>query len=313
MCAQTKVIRAAGSGKYKCPSKKKCPTNVRPRADYLQAALHIVATPIGNEGDLSPRALDVLRSAHIIAAEDTRRTGVLLKTHAIDAKLIAYHDHNEERAAKIVCAAIQRGEGAALVCDAGTPGVSDPGYRLVRMAQDLGIEVVPVPGPCAAIVALSGSGIASDRFFFEGFLPAKPRARRDRIEALKAYPHSLIFYEAPHRFADTLLEMVEVFGGEREAALARELTKTYETIRRTSLAELSDWVSGDPDQQKGEIVLIVSPAKVGERQLLGNEELLLLTTLAEYVPAREAAKLVSSVTGFKTSSLYDIIVAQRET
>lgn len=279
----------------------------------MQTALHIVATPIGNEGDLSPRALDVLRSAHIIAAEDTRRTGVLLKSHAIDAKLVAYHDHNEEQAAETVCAAIQRGEDAVLVCDAGTPAVSDPGYRLVRMAQDLGIAVVPVPGPCAAIVALSGSGIASDRFFFEGFLPAKPRARRDRIEALKVYPHSLIFYEAPHRFADTLLDMVDVFGGGREAALARELTKTYETIRRTSLAELLDWVNRDPDQQKGEIVLIVSPAKSDEQKLLSKEALLLLTTLAEYVPARKAAKLVSSVTGVKTSILYDIIVAQRNT
>ncbi|MEM6483669.1 MAG: 16S rRNA (cytidine(1402)-2'-O)-methyltransferase [Pseudomonadota bacterium] len=279
----------------------------------MQTALHIVATPIGNEGDLSPRALDVLRSAHIIAAEDTRRTGVLLKSHAIDAKLVAYHDHNEEQAAETVCAAIQRGEDAVLVCDAGTPAVSDPGYRLVRMAQDLGIAVVPVPGPCAAIVALSGSGIASDRFFFEGFLPAKPRARRDRIEALKVYPHSLIFYEAPHRFADTLLDMVDVFVGGREAALARELTKTYETIRRTSLAELLDWVNRDPDQQKGEIVLIVSPAKSDEQKLLSKEALLLLTTLAEYVPARKAAKLVSSVTGVKTSILYDIIVAQRNT
>jgi len=278
----------------------------------LEPALYIVATPIGNLGDLSRRAIEVLSGANCVAAEDTRRTGQLLSMEGIKARMIAYHEHSAPHVAEQLVARVAAGESVALVSDAGTPTISDPGYRLVRVMQDAGLKVVPIPGPCAAIVALSAAGLPSDRFAFEGFLPNRGEARRRRLELLSNAQATLIFYEAPHRILATLEDMQSVMGVDREAALARELSKSFETVRRASLGELCEWVRDDSNQSRGEIVLLLSPAPVGSGASIDPELGELLLGMAEHMPARQASKLLASYSGMRSRALYDYVLAHRK-
>lgn len=270
----------------------------------IPGRLHVVATPIGNLGDLSPRALDVLRGVDRIAAEDTRHTQQLLAAFGARATLVALHEHNEAAQSAQLVAQMLAGENIALVSDAGTPLVSDPGFRLVRAAREAGIAVSPVPGPCAAIAALSVAGIASDRFAFEGFLPNKAAARRARLQALAAEPRTLIFYESSHRIAETLADAAQAFGPERHAALARELTKRFETVLDGSLPALAQRLAEDADQNRGEFVLIVEGAPGedgGEALALGRRA---FSLLREHLPPSQAARLAAEISGAPRKRLY---------
>ena len=274
----------------------------------MESGLYVVATPIGNFGDMSQRAVDVLRQVDLIAAEDTRHSRRLLQHFGIETPLMAYHDHSDERALRRIIGCFEADESVALVSDAGTPLVSDPGYRLVRSVQDEGHKVFPIPGACAAVAALSATGLPTDRFLFEGFLPAKRGARENRLRALRTESATLIFYEAPHRIVDTLEALVEVFGPVREAALAREVTKLYETIRRLPLSALAQFVREDNNQQKGEIVLLVAGASARESQL-DTDVASLLVRLAQELPAKRAAAVVAEHTGLRKKQLYDYLLS----
>ncbi|HAS7981716.1 TPA: 16S rRNA (cytidine(1402)-2'-O)-methyltransferase [Vibrio cholerae] len=217
--------------------------------------LYIVPTPIGNLGDITQRALDVLASVDMIAVEDTRHTGKLLAHFNISTKTFALHDHNEQQKAQVLVDKLLSGLSIALVSDAGTPLISDPGYHLVTQCRQAGVKVVPLPGPCAVITALSASGLPSDSFSFEGFLPAKSKARKDKLLEIAKVSRTCIFYESPHRICESLQDMLDVLGGEREVVLARELTKTFETIQGMPLAELITWIAEDDNRKKGEMVL----------------------------------------------------------
>lgn len=276
----------------------------------MDSGLYVVATPIGNLGDISRRALDVLQEASLIAAEDTRHSLRLLRHFAIETPVVAYHDHSEAGTVERICECLAGGGSVALVSDAGTPLISDPGYRLVRAVQDRGYRVVPVPGPCAAIAALSVSGLPTDRFLFEGFLPAREAARARRLGELAAERASLVFYEAPHRLAECLRAMVQILGPEREAMLAREITKTFETLRRGALSELLEFVLADANQQRGEIVLVVSGRR-GAAGELDEETAALLRRLAQELPARRAAAVVADLTGLRKKTLYDFLLAEK--
>ncbi|QOW19072.1 16S rRNA (cytidine(1402)-2'-O)-methyltransferase [Lysobacter ciconiae] len=265
--------------------------------------LHIVATPIGNLGDISARALEVLGSVDAICAEDTRHTRQLLSHFAMERPLLALHQHNEEAQADQLVARLQAGESLALVSDAGTPLVSDPGFRLVRAARAAGIRVSPVPGACAAIAALSVAGIASDRFAFEGFLPAKAGARRERLARLAAEPRTLVFYESAHRIEESLGDMAAAFGPDRRAVLARELTKLFETVLDGGLAELLARVQADPNQRKGEFVLVVEGVvDEAESQLIEGRRL--YGKLSAHLPPSAAAKLAAELSGAPRKALY---------
>ncbi|WP_236233560.1 16S rRNA (cytidine(1402)-2'-O)-methyltransferase [Pseudomonas tohonis] len=267
--------------------------------------LYVVATPIGNLDDISARALRVLREVALIAAEDTRHSVRLLQHFGINTPLAACHDHNEREEGGRFLARLQAGEDVALISDAGTPLISDPGYHLVRQVRAAGIAVVPVPGPSALIAALSAAGLPSDRFIFEGFLPAKTAGRRSRLELVKEEPRTLIFYEAPHRILECLEDMVSIFGGERQAVLARELTKTFETLKGNPLAALRDWVASDSNQQRGECVLLVTgwQAPEGEDAISGEASRVLDLLLAE-LPLKRAAALAAEITGVRKNLLY---------
>jgi len=277
----------------------------------VDSGLYVVATPIGNFGDMSQRAVEVLRSVQLIAAEDTRHSQRLFLHFAISTPTVSYHDHSDERALRRIGECLAAGGSVALVSDAGTPLISDPGYRLVRYVQDRGFAVRPVPGACAAIAALSVSGLATDRFLFEGFLPARESARRDRLAALAAQSMTLIFYEAPHRIDSCLRDMVEVFGGEREAVLAREVTKVFETIRRGTLLELAQFVAGDSNQRKGEIVLLVAGRARGDEVVSAEIEALVLR-LAQEMPAKQAAAIVADWSGVRKKQLYDHLLSLKK-
>ena len=276
----------------------------------MESGLYVVATPIGNLGDISQRAVDVLHQVDLIAAEDTRHSGRLLQHYTIGTPVIAYHDHSDEQVLRRINGCLVDGGSVALVSDAGTPLISDPGYRLVRSVQEAGFAVRPVPGACAAVAALSASGLATDRFLFEGFLPARAGARASRLAALSRETATLIFYEAPHRVLASLESMVASLGGEREAVLAREVTKTYETILRCSLAELLAFVAADHYQQRGEIVLLVAGRRDQERELTPEIAALLLR-LARELPARRAAAVVADYSGLRKKQLYDFLLAQK--
>ncbi len=268
-----------------------------------RGTLHVVATPIGNLGDLSPRALEVLKTVAAICAEDTRHTRQLLAHYGVEKPLLALHEHNEDEMAGKLVARLLAGDALALVSDAGTPLVSDPGYRLVRAARAAGIKVSPLPGPCAFVAALSVAGLPSDRFVFEGFLPAKAGARRERLSKLASEPRTLVFYESAHRIPEALEDCVAAFGQARQAVLARELTKLFETVLDGSLAELSAKVAADPNQRKGEFVLLVqgvgdaADAKVIEGRRL-------YAKLAEHLPPSTAAKLAAELSGAPRKALY---------
>lgn len=276
----------------------------------MDSGLYVVATPIGNLGDITYRAVEVLRSVAIIAAEDTRHTRRLLEHFDIATSVMAYHDHSDRRAGDRLVDCLSGGGSVALVSDAGTPLISDPGYRLVRRVRQLGYPVYPVPGPCAAVAALSVSGLPTDRFLFEGFLPARPGARAGRLAELAAVPVSLVFYEAPHRLLDCLRAMMDAFGPDREAVLARELTKAYETIRLASLAQLLDFVESDSNQSRGEIVLLVAGRGRVEGELDADTSALLLR-LAEELPAKRAAAVVADLTGVRRKVLYNHLLEHR--
>ena len=265
--------------------------------------LHVVATPIGNLGDLSPRALETLRAVAAICAEDTRHTRQLLKYHGVDTPLLALHQHNEDEMAERLVARLLGGESLALVSDAGTPLVSDPGFRLVRAARAAGIRVSPLPGPCAFVAALSVAGLPSDRFVFEGFLPAKAGARRDRLAALAGETRTLAFYESSHRIAEALADMRDVFGAQRPAVIGRELTKLFETVLDGSLEALCERVAADPDQRKGEFVVLVQGAgEDADAQIAEGRRL--YAKLGEHLPPSTAAKLAAELSGAPRKALY---------
>jgi 16S rRNA (cytidine1402-2'-O)-methyltransferase len=267
--------------------------------------LYVVATPIGNLGDMTSRAREVLAAVDYIAAEDTRHSGRLLAHFQIDTPTLALHEHNERDLAPRIVERLAAGESIALISDAGTPLVSDPGFHLVRLARERGIQVVPVPGVSAAMAALSVSGLPSDRFVFEGFLPPKTGPRKQRLQALAGESRTLIFYEAPHRILDTLTDMVAVLGGQRRAVMARELTKTFETIKDDTLDALLAWVRADPQQQKGEMVLLVAGA-AGESAAGEAEALRILRLLMAEMPLSQASALAAKITGLKKKPLYQL-------
>ena len=265
--------------------------------------LHVVATPIGNLGDLSPRALEVLRAADAVCAEDTRHTRRLLAHFGIERPLLAVHEHNEDEIAARLVQRLLAGESLALVSDAGTPLVSDPGFRLVRAARAAGIRVSPVPGPCAFVAALSAAGLASDRFVFEGFLPSKASARRERLAALASEPRTLVIYESAHRIEAALADAVALFGGERPAVLARELTKLFETLLDGTLGELQSTVAADENQRKGEFVLLVQGAGEDADARIA-EGRRLYAKLCEHLPPSTAAKVAAELSGAPRKALY---------
>lgn len=274
-----------------------------------QGVLYVVATPLGNLGDLSPRAQETLAQVALIAAEDTRHSARLLRHFGIKTPLIALHEHNErERSAELI-ARLKAGDALALISDAGTPLISDPGYTLVRAAHAERLRVCPIPGPCALIAALSASGLPSDRFAFEGFLPARATARRAQLTTLQHEARTLIFYEAPHRLQDSLSDMCAAFSAERQAVLARELTKIFETVRNDSLQALCDFVRADPQQQQGECVILVQGAPA-QRAPTHDSETLLRALLTE-LPVKQAARLAAAISGGKKNDLYDLALRLR--
>lgn len=267
--------------------------------------LFVVATPIGNLADFSNRAISTLQEVDVIAAEDTRHSKPLLQHFGIQTHLLSLHEHNEQQRSELLLQRLQNGESVALISDAGTPLISDPGYRLVSLVRSAGIKVVPIPGSCALIAALSASGIASDKFRFEGFLPPKSGARKQQLSSLKHEEHSLIFYESPRRLLDTLQDCVDAFGAERRACLARELTKIHETIETRPLAELRDWVKADLNQQRGECVLLIEGAE-SAKSTDEQEVMRILGFLLEELPVKKAATIAAAITGGKKNDAYQL-------
>lgn len=268
------------------------------------ASLYIVATPIGNLSDMSARAIEVLKTVDVIAAEDTRHSGHLLQHHAISTPKISLHEHNEQQRSEVLLTRLQQGESVALISDAGTPLISDPGYRLVSLVREHNIKIVPIPGCCALVAALSASGLPSDRFTFEGFLPPKQGARKQALEALVAESRTMIFYESPRRLHASLEDMKMVFGGDRAACLARELTKLHETITTKPLDELLAWVSEDSNQQRGECVVLVE----GNQQQQDADEAevnRVLALLLDDLPVKRAAAITASLLSVSKNKAYE--------
>lgn len=266
--------------------------------------LYVVATPIGNLADISARAREVLAAVDVVAAEDTRHSGTLLSHLGIKTPLISLHDHNEAERAPVLVARLQAGESVALISDAGTPLISDPGFDLVRAARAAGISVTPVPGASALVAALSVSGLPTDRFVFEGFLPAKQSARRERLAALDQESRTLVFYESVHRLQESLEDMAAAFGPERRAVLARELTKLHEGVRDASLKELVAWAGSDPAAGKGEVVVMVAGAEAAATEALDAEAERVLKLLLAELPVKQAAALAAGITGLNKNPLY---------
>ncbi len=278
-----------------------------PSADkptILPGQLHVIATPIGNLGDISRRACELLCEVDTVLCEDTRSSQTLIRHIGSQRPLVALHEHNERAQVPQLIARLQDGAQLALISDAGTPLISDPGYRLVAAAHAAGIRVSPVPGPSATMAALSAAGLATDRFCFEGFLPAKAAARRAQLADLAAETRTLVFFEAPHRVAESLADMREAFGSERPAVLARELTKTFETVINTDLAQLCERVSSDSNQRRGEIVLVVAGAPVQEGAAALSAARKLYDALAAELPPSRAAKLAAKIHGVSRRELY---------
>ncbi len=269
------------------------------------STLYVVATPIGNLRDVTLRALDVLRSVNIVAAEDTRHTRRLLDHYGIDVKLVAAHEHNERMAAAKVVEWLRAGQSVALVTDAGTPAVSDPGASLVHDVRAAGCSVVPIPGPSAVVTALSAAGIEGTAFLFGGFLPAKSEARRAAIEVHAHLDLPVLFYEAPHRVRDSVEDLLAVLGPERRITLARELTKVFESIHECALGEAIAWMDADPNHARGEFVLILHAALSREADAQAQEALRVVGILMRELPISQAAKLAAQITGARRNDLYD--------
>ncbi|HHF4945431.1 16S rRNA (cytidine(1402)-2'-O)-methyltransferase [Haemophilus influenzae] len=279
----------------------------------LTGILYIVATPIGNLQDITQRALETFAQVDLIAAEDTRHSGLLLSHYGIKKPFFALHDHNEQEKAHILVEKLKQGSNIALISDAGTPLISDPGFHLVRQCREAGIRVVPLPGACAAITALCASGIASDRFCFEGFLPAKSKARKDKLENIAEEDRTLIFYESTHRILDTLEDMQAVLGEERYIVLAREMTKTWETITGNTIKNLREWLLEDPNRTKGEMVLIVeSKPKSDNNDEISPQAVKALELIAEELPLKKAAAIVAELYSYKKNALYQFGLAHLE-
>ncbi len=277
------------------------------------STLYVVATPIGNLGDITLRALEILKAVDAIAAEDTRHTSGLLSHFGISKKLIAVHEHNEHQSAEKLLAQLNAGENIALVTDAGTPGISDPGAVVVDFVRKAGIKVVPIPGVSAVIAALSASGIAQNGFLFHGFLPASGAARRKALEALKAQTVTLVFYEAPHRIVESVNDMANVLGAERRVTFARELTKTFETIYSCHLADAKAWLEADTNQQRGEFVLLVEATAVKEAEEFSEETVRVLKLLLTDLPLKQAVKLTAEITQEKKNDLYEFALTLKNT
>ena len=269
------------------------------------ASLYIVATPIGNLSDMSQRAIDILQTVDVIAAEDTRHSGILLQHFSIKTQSISLHDHNEKQRSETLLIRLQQGESVALISDAGTPLISDPGYKLVSLVREHNIPVIPIPGSCAVITALSASGLPSDKFTFEGFLPPKQGARNQTLQQLIDESRTMIFYDAPRRLQGTLADMIDVFGGERKACIARELTKMHETITTKSLSELLAWVSEDSHQQKGECVLLLEGSKK-QKDSSETEINRVLTLLLKELPVKKSAAITASLLDVSKNTAYDM-------
>lgn len=276
----------------------------------MESAIYIVATPIGNLSDVTIRGLDILRGVDVIAAEDTRHTRRLLDYHGVSAKLIAYHEHNESEKAQTLIDIVQAGQSLALVSDAGTPLISDPGHALVALAKREGVKVVPIPGPSALIAALSASGLPCGKFMYEGFLPVKRKAKNDALEKFRYESRTVVFYESPHRIINTLEVLVELFPG-RRLTIARELTKRFETITQGTVDELLAWTLADLDQQKGEFVLILSGAEEVYDEDIGMQDKL-LSRLLEYLPPKKTVQLVVEFYGGDKKRLYDKAVQLKD-
>lgn len=267
-------------------------------------SLYVVGTPIGNLRDISLRSLDILAGVDLIAAEDTRVTARLLESHSIKKRMIAMHGHNEAATVKRIERSLADGNSVALVTDAGTPAISDPGALMVRHIRNLGYNVIPVPGPNAAVCALSAAGITAPHFLFYGFLPAATAARRRELQQLKSSPYTLIFYEAPHRIVESVKDLAEVVGGHRDLAIARELTKLFETIHVCPLTDAVAWLQADPNRQRGEFVLLLTGLQAQAEAELSGQAQRTLKLLLEILPLKQAVKLAAEITGESRNILY---------
>lgn len=274
---------------------------------HATPALYVVATPLGNRQDMTLRALAVLRAVDLVACEDTRHSQRLFDSHGLTPHTYALHEHNEQEGATRIIERLQGGQHVAFVSDAGTPAVSDPGARLVARVQEAGFAVVPVPGPCAAVAALSASGLTAPRFQFVGFLPPKTAARRSAVEDLRGVDATLVFYEAPHRVRECIEDIAAVLEPAREIVVCRELTKMFEQIARMPLGDALDWIKADGNRERGEFVLLVGPAPAGEGVPAEAQRVLQLL-LAE-LPLKTAAKLTSAITGVNKNALYELGLA----
>ncbi len=268
------------------------------------AKLYIVSTPIGNLADFSPRAVETLQSVQLIAAEDTRHSGRLLQHYNIQTPMWAVHDHNERQQADSILQRLAEGENIALISDAGTPLISDPGFFLVRAVRQAGYDVVPVPGCCALIAALSVSGLPTDRFAFLGFAPVKQQAKSAFFDDINRQTLTTIFYESPHRILNTLETMIAVLGADRYVVVARELTKTFETVRGDRLEDLLAWAKADSNQQKGEFVVLVEPVKAPDAQVITPECEAVLAKLMKELTLKQAVSLTVDITGVKKKPIY---------
>lgn len=274
--------------------------------EMKKGTLYVVATPIGNLRDMTARAIEVLQSVDKIAAEDTRHSSALLKHYSINKPLVSLHNFNERERILPVIEALQAGTSIALISDAGTPLISDPGFHLVREAHAAGIAVSPIPGACAAIAALSAAGLPTDKFVFEGFLPAKAEARKQALHALQLEPRTMVFYEAPHRLQETLQAMQDAFGGERRAVVGREISKVYESILSKTLQELVQHYNAHVDQCRGEIVILVAGVVREADAEVNVSAQAVLVTLLEELPLKQAVALASKITGERKNELYDL-------
>jgi len=274
----------------------------------MQAALYIVATPIGNLADISERAIEILKQVDLIAAEDTRHSKTLLERFTIKTRMSAYHEHNEEKITSQLIQQLLEGQSIALISDAGTPLINDPGYKLVVAAHDNNIQVVPVPGPSAIITALSACGLPTSKFIYEGYLPAKSEARKTRLSELKNESRTLVFYEAPHRIVESIKIMQEIFGAERRVTVARELTKKFEQIVRDNLSVINEKIESGEIKVKGEFVVVVEGTK--ETSITDQEVLRINHILSEKLSPKDAAGLAAKITGRKKNEIYQLALKE---